>query len=263
MSVSCIPSQAVALLENRGKLPVDLPQPLAGLVVRNVFRDSKGRLWIGTDGQGIARIDGSTVVTFTMKDGLVNDFVRAFCEDRKGGVWIGTDGGLSYWRDGTFSSFTPATGLIYGSIRALQLDDDDSVWVATERGLARLRSGTFVQDPLLERLRGTKVWALHKDSERGLWIGTQGAGLFLLKSGRLEQFTVEHGLPSNKIHFVGAEQSGVARVPEYAHEPRGRAAALPEGSELRVHRPAQRFRAELRSMVRSRAGAIRYICRVL
>ena len=42
-------------------VPVDLPPPLAGLVVRNVFRDSKGRLWIGTDGQGIARIDGSTV----------------------------------------------------------------------------------------------------------------------------------------------------------------------------------------------------------
>ena len=46
---------------------------------------------------------------FTMKEGLVNDFVRAFCEDREGGIWIGTDGGLSYWRDGTFRSFTAAT----------------------------------------------------------------------------------------------------------------------------------------------------------
>ena len=73
---------------------------LAGLPIRNVFRDSKGRLWIGTDGQGVARLDGSEVVRFTMKEGLVNDFVRAFCEDREGGIWIGTDGGLSHWRGG-------------------------------------------------------------------------------------------------------------------------------------------------------------------
>ncbi len=40
-------------------VPVDLPASLAGLVIRNVFRDSKDRLWIGTDGQGIARLDGN------------------------------------------------------------------------------------------------------------------------------------------------------------------------------------------------------------
>jgi ligand-binding sensor domain-containing protein/signal transduction histidine kinase len=189
-------------------VPFDLPPSFAGLVVRNVFRDSKGRLWIGTDGQGIARIDGNTVVSFTMKEGLVNDFVRAFCEDREGGVWIGTDGGLSYWRNGTFRSFTAATGLIYSSIRGLLLDHDDSIWVATERGLTRIRSGGFVRDPLLERLRDTKVWALYQDADGGLWIGTQGAGLFLLKSGRLTQFTTQHGLPSNKIHFVGEDRIG-------------------------------------------------------
>jgi hypothetical protein len=143
-----------------------------------------------------------------MKEGLVNDFVRAFCEDREGGVWIGTDGGLSYWRGGTFRSFTAATGLIYGSIRGLLLDRDDSLWVATERGLTRFRSGAFVSDPLLERLGSTKVWALYQDAEHGLWIGTQGAGLFLLKSGRLTPFTTEHGLPSNKIHFVGEDRQG-------------------------------------------------------
>ena len=29
------------------------------LPIRNVFRDSQGRLWIGTDGQGVARVDGT------------------------------------------------------------------------------------------------------------------------------------------------------------------------------------------------------------
>jgi len=75
--------------------PARLPPAAAALKVRNAFRDRSGALWIGTDGQGAARIEGGVVERFTMKDGLANDFVRAFCEDHDGSIWIGTDGALS------------------------------------------------------------------------------------------------------------------------------------------------------------------------
>ena len=39
----------------------------------------------------------------------------------------------------------------------------------------------------------------------------------------------------------GAEQSLLARLPEHAHEPRRRPAAVPEGSQLQLHRPARRI----------------------
>ena len=133
-----------------------LPAALAGLVIRNVFRDSKDRLWIGTDGQGVARARRHELVErYTMKDGLVNDFVRAFCEDREGGIWIGTDGGLSYWRDGTLPQLhgggRPRSTAASAACCSIATS---SLWVATERGLSRFRSGAFVSDPLLERLRG-------------------------------------------------------------------------------------------------------------
>ncbi len=189
-------------------VPVDLPARLEDLPIRNVFRDSRDRLWIGTDGQGVAHVDGRTVVRHTMKDGLVNDFVRAFCEDREGGIWIGTDGGLSHWRSGVFHNFTTSNGLVYSSIRVLLLDRAGTLWVATDGGVSRIRSGAVIADPALDRLRGHRVWALHEDAGGGVWIGTQGAGLFLLKDGRLTQFTTEHGLPSDKIHFIGEDRQG-------------------------------------------------------
>jgi signal transduction histidine kinase/ligand-binding sensor domain-containing protein len=200
-------------VSHQALVPVDLPGGLSDLPIRNVFRDSKGRLWIGTDGRGVARIDGRAVVRYTMTHGLVNDFVRAFCEDREGGIWIGTDGGLSYWHAGAFRNFTTATGLVYSSIRGLLLDRAGDLWVATEGGLDRIHAGAVVRDPRLDPLRGHKVWALHEDPEGGLWIGTHGTGLFLLKAGgladgRLTQFTTEHGLPSNKIHFIGEDPRG-------------------------------------------------------
>jgi ligand-binding sensor domain-containing protein len=189
-------------------VPVELPASIRTLTLRNVLRDSTGTLWIGTDGQGIARLSEAGSVRNTMKQGLVNDFVRAFCEDRDGSMWIGTDGGLSHWSEGRFQNFDIGNGLTYRSIRALLLDRDGSLWVATDGGLSRLRSGAFVADPLLERLRGHKIWALHQDSEGGLWIGTHGAGLFFLKAGRLRQFTTRDGLPSNKICFLAEDRRG-------------------------------------------------------
>jgi ligand-binding sensor domain-containing protein/two-component sensor histidine kinase len=188
-------------------VPVQLPDSVSRLPVRNVFRDSHGALWLGTDGHGVARLSDTGIMRCTMNEGLVNDFVRAFCEDRDGAMWIGTDGGLSRWRAGAFQNFDTEDGLAYGSIRALLLDRSGVLWVATEGGLSRFRSGTYLPDPLLERLRGRKVWALHEDSEGGIWIGTRGAGLFLLKNGELTQFTTRDGLPSNKIHFIAEDHS--------------------------------------------------------
>ena len=89
----------------------------------------------------------------------------------------------------------------------LLLDRAGTLWVATDGGVSRIRSGQLVADPVLDRLRGQRVWALHEDAGGGMWIGTQGAGLFLLKDGTLTQFTTEHGLPSNKIHFIGEDRA--------------------------------------------------------
>jgi ligand-binding sensor domain-containing protein/signal transduction histidine kinase len=182
--------------------PAALPADLRTVPVRNVFRDSSGALWLGTDGQGALRLTGTAETRYTMKQGLVNDFVRAFCEDREGSIWIGTDGGLSRWRNGVFQNFNTRDGLAYGSIRALLLDRDGSLWVATDGGLSRFRDGRFPADRLLDRFRGEKVWAIYQDAFGGLWIGTHGSGLFLLKDGRLSQFTTRSGLPTGRIHFI-------------------------------------------------------------
>jgi ligand-binding sensor domain-containing protein/signal transduction histidine kinase len=185
--------------------PVALPASLSGLRVRNVFRDSRGALWIGTDGQGIARMTGGKAVRFTMKQGLVNDFTRAFCEDWDGSIWIGTDEGISRWHNGAFQNFTTKDGLIYGSIRGLLPGRNGSLWIATDGGISRFRAGSFVSDPVLDRLRGEKIWALFQDPHGELWVGTNGAGLFLFANEKLTQFTTRQGLPTNKIHFLAED----------------------------------------------------------
>lgn len=189
-------------------VPFDLPAAVAGLPIRNVFRDGKGALWIGTDGRGVVRLSGGQTVRYTMKSGLVNDFIRAFAEDRDGSLWIGTDGGLSCWRNGAFQNFDAESGLAYGSIRVLVIDRKGDLWVGTDGGLSRVRSGSFLADPLLDRLRGRKIWSICEDRDGGMWIGTKGSGLFLLKGGKLFQFTTGDGLPSPKIYSILENKRG-------------------------------------------------------
>ena len=57
-------------------VPVRLPAEASGLTIRNTFRDSAGTLWMGTDGQGVVRLTGASAVRYTMKQGLVDDFVE-------------------------------------------------------------------------------------------------------------------------------------------------------------------------------------------
>jgi ligand-binding sensor domain-containing protein/signal transduction histidine kinase len=185
-------------------VPVKLPPAFAGMPIRNVYRDGGGVLWMGTDGQGAVR--GSA--RLTMRDGLVNEFVRAFCEDREGAMWIGTDGGLSRYRDGVFRNFNTQDGLAYGSIRALLVDHAGDLWVATDGGLSRFHAGAFATDPLLDKLRGQKVWALHEDPEGGMWVGTHGGGLMLLKHGELRRYTSAQGPPFDKIYFLAEDARG-------------------------------------------------------
>jgi ligand-binding sensor domain-containing protein len=118
-------------------VPVSLPASLRALPIRNVFRDSSGTLWMGTDGQGVVRFSETSTERYTMRQGLVNDFVRAFCEDREGGLWIGTDGGLSRFSAGRFQNFNIESGLVYGSIRLLLADRSGNLWIGTDGGLSR------------------------------------------------------------------------------------------------------------------------------
>ena len=60
--------------------------------VTQLYVDSKGKLWIGTNDSGIACYspgDGS-IKFYSTEDGLPNNAIRAMCEDGEGNLYIGT-----------------------------------------------------------------------------------------------------------------------------------------------------------------------------
>ncbi len=73
--------------------------------VRNIFRDSRDRLWLGTVGGGLMRYDHDTdrFHHFTKQEGLPNNTVRSILEADDGSLWIGTATGIGIIdREGIF-----------------------------------------------------------------------------------------------------------------------------------------------------------------
>ncbi|MES2799513.1 MAG: two-component regulator propeller domain-containing protein [Bacteroidota bacterium] len=69
-----------------------------------VFQDKKNNYWFGSNGEGIYRYDGETIVNFTKKDGLANDSIRQIQEDKFGNIFISTFGGISKFDGETFTT---------------------------------------------------------------------------------------------------------------------------------------------------------------
>lgn len=181
--------------------PVHFPG-LGQLQVRNLMRSRSGALWIGTDGDGIVRLDQGKTLWYTTRDGLVNNFIRAMLEARDGTLWIATDEGLSHLTPRGFTSYRMRDGLSYFSTRALLQDRSGDIWIGTDRGLNRIHQGHLVHDPATEALSQKKVWTIHEDVDGGLWFGTRNDGLFRWKSGLLTHYTTDQGLASNSIYQI-------------------------------------------------------------
>ena len=69
---------------------------LAGPKVRSLFEDAAGRLWLGSEQDGLTiRHENVTLVVVTPEDGLPCLEVMSFTEANDGGIWIGTLFGLA------------------------------------------------------------------------------------------------------------------------------------------------------------------------
>lgn len=85
------------ILDNYVNRPGD-STTIAGNNLNNIFLDSRGILWIGTEGEGLALFDpaaGKVIHRFTEADGgLPSNIIYSTQEDVSGDMWVSTGGGL-------------------------------------------------------------------------------------------------------------------------------------------------------------------------
>lgn len=121
--------------------------------MRDLFVDSKNRLWIASTEDGVWRLDDTNgedfkFVKYTTAEGLTSNATTAVTEDKYGRIYVGTWRGIDRitTETGQIEKFTTADGLPINYIFAAYRDRKNNLWFATNQGLAR-----FLPEPLRER----------------------------------------------------------------------------------------------------------------
>jgi len=109
--------------------------------IRAIEEDSRGNIWIGSHGSGIAVFNPRTR-SFKLYDKthskLPNDVVLCVITDRSKNIWVGTRGGLSLFdeRTGQFTSFSEKDGLSNGVVYDIVEDRRGLLWISTNSGIS-------------------------------------------------------------------------------------------------------------------------------
>ncbi len=132
---------------------------------RGLFEDSKSRIWVGTNDNGVVVLDGEQIKHFTYKDGLASSSIRTFAEDNNGNVFIGTTAGIAYVdsnlefhvlddsrlnNERVLKLDSDTNGKVYGNTKNGNLFEIDSCRITkfySDKELLPDKVSTFMADP--------------------------------------------------------------------------------------------------------------------
>ncbi|MFT5511924.1 MAG: ligand-binding sensor domain-containing protein/two-component sensor histidine kinase [Bacteroidia bacterium] len=176
--------------------------------VFDVLSDSRGFVWVGTRGGGIARFDGNEFVTYSTKDGLINNFVNCLYKVENGDIYIGTQSGLSKFNGIQFTDLSLPKD---ADIKVFALYEKDSVlYIGTSNGLYIQQNDSVKKIVNQDSNENFYVTSISGYGQH-IYMGTN-RGLYLLN--KRNQSTVRFistvdGLPDNYIQCLLSDSSGV------------------------------------------------------
>ena len=114
-------------------------------MIRALYRDHLGRLWIASAEGGLGRIDDPTAerpsfTRYTVKEGLSTDQITCITEDQWGRIYVGTGIGLDRLdpQTGRVKRYTIADGLPNSFVNVAYRDRSNTLWFGTLQGLSKL-----------------------------------------------------------------------------------------------------------------------------
>ncbi|MFZ1786323.1 MAG: two-component regulator propeller domain-containing protein [Ferruginibacter sp.] len=104
--------------------------------IYNIYNDSKGRIWFGTDGKGITVLENGKLTNYNKHNGLKDDHIYSFAEDGDGNIWFNTEGAGIYQFDGKkFRNFSVGQGISDLKITALKTGPLGNIILVNKKGI--------------------------------------------------------------------------------------------------------------------------------
>ena len=164
-------------------------------IVKSLFMDKTGIIWVGTNGGGVNKFDPyrkqfRQVRKTLDPNSLSYDKIRSMFEDSHGTLWIGTEGGglniLSKENDnGEYSRFENFQTILKPfAIAEVSNGNQKTILIGAEStpGLfqiditdpQKIKESSFVPIPEISH----SVFTILEDNQKNIWIGTYGGGVY-------------------------------------------------------------------------------------
>jgi diguanylate cyclase (GGDEF)-like protein len=198
--------------------------------------DGHETLWLGSDGEGLARYRDGAWRRWTQADGLPHPTVRSLArvaDGTPGGtLWVGTwNGHVARLVDDRLVELpTPWAKFEREAVAKILPVGNNEVWIGLRQaGVAHYRDGAWThydpRDPANPQ-RVVSLLQTGSGADQVLWASTVGRGLAALRNGKWTYHGTAQGLPDDSyfgitllpdaggrpVLWLGSQSSGVVRV---------------------------------------------------
>ncbi|MDW8220559.1 MAG: adenylate/guanylate cyclase domain-containing protein, partial [Bacteroidota bacterium] len=144
-------------------------EDLAQNTIRALYRAHDGRVWVGSFGGGILRIEYTRkgtpylVPLYSTKNGLSSDYIFGIVQDRYHRLWIATrDGGINIIdTNARITTLRQKHGLPSNAVLYIARDASGTLWIGTQFGIALLHESDSVLQQYIASNPSAEV-VLHK-----------------------------------------------------------------------------------------------------
>lgn len=190
----------------------DLADPLSSIYLNFICEDSKKRIWVGSENDGLNCYDPLTKENriFKAPVEISSNNISALVEDKEGNIYVGTlTRGLNILRAGgnTFEHIPYSDGgRLF--IKSLLFDENDRLLIGTDgQGLKVYnKKNNQIEDvnisSVLFNFENGKIHSIITDREKNIWIGYFQKGVYLIPTteNKFDYF----GYKSVKRNIIGS-----------------------------------------------------------
>lgn len=174
---------------------------------RVVYEDTKGNIWVGSNDEGVAKINKTNITMTTIADGLPNNSIRGITEDKFGNIWIGTASGIVFITpEGKIE--TPVGLSEYNEenmlVVTLYCDTAGRVWVSNNKndGVYYYASGKFNQFTDISKYENAIVTAISQDSTGAFWFGLNQGIALKFDEGEFKEYDSSNSPINSTINYI-------------------------------------------------------------
>ena len=181
--------------------------------IRAIFDDTRGKIWIATDHNGIFVFDRFETefrnLRHSEKDesSISSDNVACLTTDQHGTIWVGHyNTGISYYNE-NYNMFSHRP-IANSDISTMMFDSKGNLWLGTDG------NGLYIEHPdgtvVPTQLPKITISSLLEDKNGNVWAGTYNNGLYKMNGQKVEEeYTVENGtLTSNSVWQMATDRKG-------------------------------------------------------